>query len=200
MRHNMEIGMQFGAWTVTCSDRDRSGGKSVVICRCHCGKERAVKVQNLVSGRSMSCGCERRNTLRHGESHTRLHVIWCGIIQRCNDINCRGYKNYGARGIGVCAQWDRYEAFRDWALSSGYSKTLVVDRIDTLGNYEPSNCRWVTQKVNSRNTRANRLITAFGETKCLAEWAEDIRCVVKYQTLHKRIVYLNWPPEQAIAT
>ena len=38
-------------------------------------------------------------------------------------------------------------------MANGYEKGLTIDRIDNDGNYEPSNCRWVTKKVQQRNQR-----------------------------------------------
>ena len=41
----------------------------------------------------------------------------------------------------------------EWALDNGYKDNLQIDRIDGDGNYEPVNCRFVTQKENSRNRK-----------------------------------------------
>ena len=34
---------------------------------------------------------------------------------------------------------------------------MQIDRIDNNGNYEPSNCRFVSQRENLRNTSWNKL-------------------------------------------
>ena len=111
--------------------------------------------------------------LSHRMSHTRIHNIWLTMRQRCNKPRCSTYHKYGAKGIRVCEEWDKsFEAFRDWSFSHGYTDTLTIDRIDPKGNYEPANCRWVTQKVQQNNRSNNVLLTYNGETHSLAFWSE----------------------------
>lgn len=107
----------------------------------------------------------------HGMSHTRLHNIWLTMRQRCEKPNCSGYRKYGAKGIKVCNEWSSFEVFRDWAISNGYNDTLTIDRIDPFGNYEPSNCRWATQKEQQNNRTNNILLTYKGTTHSLSEWS-----------------------------
>ena len=92
--------------------------------------------------------------------------------QRCEKPNCDGWKKYGAKGIRVCKEWSRFEPFRDWAFANGYTDELTIDRIDPRGNYEPSNCRWVTQKVQQNNRTNNVRIVYKGEDHTLNEWSE----------------------------
>ena len=89
---------------------------------------------------------------------TRLYGIWCGMKQRCYNPKSCNYKYYGGRGIAVCDEWQNdYKAFYDWAMSNGYCSNLSIDRINVNGNYEPSNCQWVTQsyQILNRRTRAD---------------------------------------------
>lgn len=92
---------------------------------------------------------------RHGMCGTRIYNIWRDMRHRCNCQGMKNYPYYGGRGISVCEEWDNsFEAFYDWAMSNGYSDDLTIDRIDTDGNYEPSNCRWATKAVQSANRRS----------------------------------------------
>ena len=117
---------------------------------------------------------------------------------RCFNRNHSSYDRYGGRGITIDSIWDDYFNFYTWALDSGYVCGLTLDRIDNDGNYNPENCRWATHKEQGNNTSKNKNITAWGETKTISLWADDIRCTVPLNTLYQRIEN-EWQPEKAIA-
>lgn len=126
----------------------------------------------------------------HGMSKHRLYRIWKHIKQRCNNPNDQAYRNYGGKGVKVCKEWEEsFVAFKDWALSNGYEEHLTIDREDSDGNYEPSNCRWVTRAENTRRARKGRksahLVEYKGEKKTLEEWSEELG--IKYITLYTRL-------------
>ena len=93
---------------------------------------------------------------RHGDTGTRLYVIWKSMKYRCLTPKWKPYKFYGARGITICDDWkNSYLTFKKWAMSNGYKDGLELERTDVNGNYEPSNCKWVThheQTLNRRDT------------------------------------------------
>jgi hypothetical protein len=116
---------------------------------------------------------------------------------RCNQKSNKGYPNYGGRGIKVCKEWsDDFTSFMTWSMENGYNDELKLDRIDNDGGYEPLNCRWTTQKVQSNNTRFNRKITIDGVTKTLAQWVDE--SPIKKNTIFGRIYNYNWPIEKAL--
>ena len=80
-------------------------------------------------------------------NHKALSNVFAQMRYRCNNPNCKAYKWYGAKGIKV--KWNSSKDFIDWALSNGYREGLTIDRIDTTGNYEPSNCQWISREDNT---------------------------------------------------
>lgn len=134
------------------------------------------------------------NTLQSDEavSTTRLYTIWRGMRNRCYRPSQINYKNYGEKGIRICKEWHDFAAFYHWSMSNGYTPMLTIDRIDSTGNYEPSNCRWATTREQLLNYSRNVNITYEGVTKTVTEWAEETG--MHYRALLWRAE--NWEPER----
>jgi hypothetical protein len=160
-------GRKFGLLTVK-SVVELKGRLRLWRCECECGGEVKCWGNTLRQGRHSHCGCLAQ---RDGHSRHPLFKIWLGMIQRCENQNAPGFKNYGGRGIAVCDGWRK--SFRDFAEDVGErpSASHSLDRINNAGNYEPGNCRWATQREQQSNTRRTRHVTINGETKTMAEWA-----------------------------
>lgn len=209
----MEIhpGDKFGHVTIlVCPHKVDGYRDKVVQYRCECGTIKYAGKFDIVSGKIISCGCVKTKRItaqstRHGKARknqrTRLYQTWQDMKKRCYIPSTTGYKNYGGRGISVCDEWrNDFTAFESWSIDHGYTDVLAIDRIDVNGNYEPTNCRYVTQKENNRNRTSNHNLTAFGETKSVIMWSEDKRCQVNFDTLYQRIYKLDWNVERAIVT
>ena len=132
---------------------------------------------------------------RHGMYGTRLYDIWANMIGRCKNPNNKDYPNYGGRGIFVCEEWKKSDAFLEWSKENGYTDELTLDRIDTNKGYSPSNCRWITNAAQQRNKRNNRIISYNGESHCVAEWAEITG--INVRTLDSRL-RLGWSVERVL--
>lgn len=115
--------------------------------------------------------CARRYQRRWiAVNRTPERIVWEQMIQRCSDRNIPAWKNYGGRGITVCARW---RSFKNFLADMGPRPVgRSLDRIDNNGNYEPGNCRWATQKEQTRNCRTNRLLTFQGRTLPMSQWTE----------------------------
>ena len=157
-------GMRFGRLTVL-EFVPTEGSYSYWLCKCDCGNTKTIESYNLRSGHTTSCGCFHRSMFlksvqTHKSTKTRLYKIYIGMKTRCYNKNSKSFHRYGGRGIKICDEWlKNFSVFSDWSLANGYSDDLSIDRIDTDGNYEPSNCRWVDTKTQSNN----RSITIFVE-------------------------------------
>lgn len=188
-------GQRFGRLTVVkkigIKNAGQRGSKSVWLCKCDCGNEKEVLRNSLVSGNTKSCGCLGVETkklmhLKHGMAKKRLWKIWTGIRDRCNNPNNSSYHYYGGRGISVCDEWNDFEKFMIWSISNGYDDTLTIDRIDTNGNYEPSNCKWSTRMEQTRNRNITKKVT-YGDKKIPVSEVAEIEGIT-YQKAYDKYV------------
>lgn len=149
------------------------------FCECDCGNKINVPAKHLKSGNTSSCGClavEKHCCVSvHGVRYHPLYDVWWLIKDRCENPNRSGYENYGGRGIRMCDEWHDVVTFISWAENNGYQEGLEIDRIDVNGDYEPSNCRFVTHKQNANNRRNNHLLTYNGRTQTLTQWSEELQ-------------------------
>jgi hypothetical protein len=129
-------------------------------CLCDCGNYAIVTRGCLRDGYTNSCGCLRseispQNSVIHGHKRTNKrtteYTSWRACLNRCYNPTYQNYNRYGGRGITVCDSWkiSFVEFLHDMGLKP-FPKAQL-DRIDSNGNYEPSNCRWVSAKENANN-------------------------------------------------
>lgn len=185
-------GQRFGKLVVLhLSDHKSNAGKTLFDCLCDCGKVKTISSTHLVSGHTTSCGCYLgewcvKTKTTHGMKHTKIYGVYHNMMRRCNEVTNVAYRLYGARGIAVCEEWAIDPvAFFTWAKISGYIEGLTLDRIDNNGPYSPENCRWVTQKEQSRNTRQNVNVSMFGKTQCLSDTCAMLN--IKFSCVQERL-------------
>ena len=191
-------GKKFGRLTVIKRAESDKENRVQYLCECECGNIKIIRGSSLTSGNTKSCGCITGRKKTQPFYGTRLYKIWANIKTRCTNSKYIRFEDYGGRGIKLCEEWENFNNFKNWALSHNYSNSLQIDRIDNNGNYEPSNCHWVTSHKNSRNKRNNLFFTYNGKTLCLKDWALELN--IDYMLLYCRIITRKWSFEEAINT
>lgn len=125
-------------------------------CKCECGNESIIYGSDLKGGKTRQCtDCHNRKNaeknITHGLWDSPEYKVWRAMIDRCEKPNSKPYRWYGARGIKVC---DRWKSFSNFIEDMGRRPAkMTIDRIDNDGNYEPSNCRWISHLENCRNRK-----------------------------------------------
>lgn len=173
------IGIRRGHLTVIGYQGKPSRG---FICKCDCGNEVLRLPTVFLATEVAYCGkeCPYFKEDYDGRSQTRLYKTYQAMRSRCYNKNNKSYEWYGARGIKVCDEWlNSFDAFREWALSHGYTDELTIDRIDSDGNYCPENCQWLSLSENSAKSRPAGtikelpLVEIDGEKKLKKDWCKE---------------------------
>lgn len=97
----------------------------------------------------------------------------------------------------MCLDWEDYGNFRAWAVANGFRKGLTLDRIDSDGNYEPSNCRWTDAKQQQWTTCRTIHLSHNGVTRPLPQWAALMGVTADF--LRSRHTH-GWTDEEIITT
>lgn len=181
--------------------------KSFWLCQCQCGNQKVIARNSIVDNKSgtKSCGClsmekkiaGKHGYAKHGHKKSAEYRCWISIKDRCyNKRNKRAYRDYGGRGIIVCDRWlHSYENFLA-DMGRAPSPKHSIDRKDNDGNYEPSNCRWATPKIQGNNQQKTVRVNYKGVIHTLFELS--LMYGVPQKTIYKRIYMANWPVEEAV--
>jgi hypothetical protein len=172
------IGQQFGNWTVIKESeiKPQNHRGRFFQCICACGSESIVRGDQLKSGRSSGCkACYevrfKKIVTTHGRHTNPSYSVWRGIRRRCKEKNHPSYRYYGAKGITYCERWESFENF--FNDMGEKPEGFQIDRINNEGNYEPSNCRWVTFQENLEKKYHDKLKRQAHQLSFLANDKKD---------------------------
>lgn len=195
-------GQIFNDFIVLDFIKDLSNCNVLWKCKClKCNNTFELSTKRLKKNKNI-CKVELKKQI---EIEHCLHNCLSRMKTRCYNKKSREYKYYGAKGVVICKEWlEDSDKFVKWALENGYKNEkndkgyniLTIDRIDSEGNYEPSNCRWVDMYVQANNKNINSFFNYNGETKTLAQWCRELN--INYKYTHYLIRYKKMPFEEAI--
>jgi hypothetical protein len=161
------LGRRFGRWLVLGLVLNKHGRHSW-RCLCRCGVWRTVTGQSLRNGRSRSCGTctpswhtglRSHGHAQHGRK-TPEYSSWTLMRQRCLNPNASGAKHYKGNGVKICKRWCGPHGFQHFLEDLGPRPTaMTLGRYKDMGNYTPSNCKWMTdveQRAEQAKKRALR--------------------------------------------
>lgn len=196
----------YGRLTIlSISGRD-ANGRILVNCRCVCGTEKTVRLKDLKSGNTTSCGCWRKEIAAaqskrrqvHGcatrDKHVSAYRSWESMRSRCLNPNDSSYVRYGKRGITICPEW---ESFTQFLADMGERPPgTTLDRKRNNEGYYPDNCRWATPVEQGENRRSSKFFTYNGKTQTISAWAREFG--IPIGTLWGRLTKQHLPINHAL--
>jgi len=170
-------GQRLGRLTIIRFAGRNEHGARMFLCRCRCGVIKTIAAGTLNRGQR-SCGCLMREKSRQlikklqqpGKAHPAYKIgrtdmpegkILTAMHQRCTNPRATKYELYGGAGVKVCERWLGPNGFANFINDVGRrpSSKYSIGRYGDVGNYEPGNCKWMTdaeQKAEARKKRQRR--------------------------------------------
>jgi hypothetical protein len=107
---------------------------------------------------------------------------WMQMMSHCYSPKNKIYAQVGAKGVQVYLPWHSYETFRAYVASVLGPRPSPSHKLCRLpnpdGNFEPANLRWATPRewtdaYSLLHPVSSPLLTAFGRTQSLVDWAKE---------------------------
>ena len=168
------------------------------LCKCNCGQQKEIRLSHLIRGRIKSCGlCSRKLDIEY----PKLYRVWKSMKERCYLESYIRASRYSKRGIKVCDEWlHSYNKFKDWALKNGYDPILRIDRINNDGDYQPNNCRFVTNKDNCNNREITFRVNYNGEQIPFTTLMNKLSINEKHYPAIRSRIKRGWDHNKAVNT
>lgn len=191
------VGEKFGRLTVESFSHTDGRRRAQWNCVCDCGSKCIVTGISLRCNHTMSCGCLQDEHLKsgsisHGYTNTPVWKAWRAMRYRCRSKNNDRYMNYAGRGISCCERWNVFENFlQDMGEPpAGYT----LERIDVNGNYEPSNCKWITADAQYSNKTTTLFVSFHGGKYSFRDLVKASG--IKHMTAYARYRTYGWTAER----
>lgn len=135
--------------------------------KCPPGHIRNSKLRSDLGGEGLD------DSLWEAHMH-KLYSTWQHVKGRCYNANDKRFPRYGGRGIRMTAAWRmNFARFAtDMGLPPEPTGDWSIERQDTDGNYEPSNCVWANAKEQANNRSTSHLLTWDDMVHTISEWSE----------------------------
>lgn len=198
MRPNIEIG---GVYAQNKVLEKLEGDYFLVECL-GCGYRRRVWQYNILRTKACRKCAQRKGVPRtlNGKA-TKEYVAYTAMLARCLQTMPSWKERYGDTtyaGMEIEPRWLGPSGFDNFYEDVGPSpENFVLDRKDNNAGYLRENVRWTNVTQSNRNKSNIHLITAFGLTQPLQDWADDLG--VPATTIVRRIKLLSWSPEDAVS-
>ena len=117
-------------------------------------------------------GSIKNHYSRHGMSGRPGYDIFIGMHARCHNPKNPYYKDYGARGITVCARWRSIAAFFE-DMGEPPTSRHSLGRRDNDRGYSKANCYWALPLEQQNNRRDNVFIIFRGKRQTVSGWKRE---------------------------
>lgn len=142
----------------------------------------------------MPTGIKTAEGIQNKKLYRRFH--W--IMDVLHNPKAYDYPKYGARGIRSYWARDEYLDFENWVLSHlGPPKPgYFLSRIDSNGDFVPSNLHWADGRGRLRNSRWVYQINYQGQQISLAEFSDLAK--IPYHTVRWYVQKRGFTAEQTV--
>ena len=185
-------GQTIGGVVINPNFRKTAGGATQWEYTCKCGFVGWAFYSSLKQNPNFCCKecrkkIQKERSTTHGMRYTVVYACHTNIKTRITNPKHKSFKDYGGRGIKMCAGIHKFEDFNEIIKPLGERPPgMTIDREDNKKHYSCGKCdecilngwlfnlRWATDFQQANNRRSNKYITDDnGRTMTFSEWARE---------------------------